>query len=58
MGKLRRAPKPPMSREHMCGRKWRPGTVKDCPRRKNHAPRNKPQGGWRISISDDERIGK
>ncbi len=44
--------------EHMCGKVWRPGPVKDCKRKGVHGRRNKPQGGWRITISDDERIGK
>lgn len=46
-----------MSVEHMCGKVWRKGPVKDCPRL-IHGKRNKPQGGWRYTISDDERIGK
>ena len=46
-----------MSVEHWCRKGWRKGPVKDC-RDNFHGKRNKPQGGWRITISDDERIGK
>ncbi len=48
---------PAVSVEHMCGKVWKPGKVADCPS-KNHGETRRPQGGWRITISDDERIGK